>query len=62
MEEITSGKVEIGLKYESTQIFSETLDLCELTTRVNMSCPLKKGHLKINGAETIPWYAPSVSQ
>ncbi len=60
VEEIISGELKVSLSFDGTQIFSENLDLCQITQRGGHSCPLQKGRLKLSGTQYIPGYAPVV--
>lgn len=62
VETITSGEINIELNYETITLVSETLDLCNLASKTDKTCPLQKGVLVTSGSEYIPTDAPLVSK
>lgn len=59
-EVITGGKVDIKITYNIFP-YKITYNLCDLTKKVNHTCPLKKGKVSITVPTKIPKEAPKVS-
>ena len=62
VEDVTSGEVKVNLNYGNIPIIDETLDLCNLISQIDKSCPLKKNKdVKFTSQRDLPDYVPSVS-
>ena len=59
-ESVTSGQIEIDLKYGIFPVHQKT-DLCDALKTAGQACPLQKGIQTLSIVETIPSAAPGVS-
>ncbi len=59
---ITSGTIYVTAELFGVPFFTnKTWDLCSQAKRVNISCPIKPGELKLSAEPTITALAPHVS-
>lgn len=55
---VTSGSVDVTIKYGSITLIHQTLDLCEVVDKTAYRCPFAAGPLTISLSQTIPSIAP----
>ena len=60
-EQVTSGEIEVKVKYVATTVVNQKSDLCESVKKNGLSCPLSAGEQTMTISQTIPGYAPLVS-
>ena len=60
-EEVTSGQIEIDLKYGFIPLPPQKVDLCDALKESGKSCPLEPGAQTLSISQQIPSEAPSVS-
>ena len=60
-EEVTSGQIEIDLKWGIIPLPAQKQDFCTALKQSGKACPLEPGTQTMTLAQTIPSEAPSVS-
>lgn len=59
-EQITSGHIQVKIKYGIITVYDETLDLCDIGEQAGLTCPLAAGDHSIKITENVPSIVPSV--
>ena len=60
-EDVSSGKINVELKWGFIKVVNEELDLCGEAKAVGKTCPIAKGDVTFSATAAIPGVAPSVS-
>lgn len=60
-EEVTSGQIDINLKWGIIPLPAQKQDLCDALKQSGKACPLEPGTQTMTIAQQIPKAAPSVS-
>lgn len=57
-EQLTGGSVSLSVKFLGIQVYSATVDVCQLASQAGLSCPLPSGPVSISKSAIMPSAAP----